>query len=262
MRKRSYLLLAVLLLMVAVVTVFRISMRETRGLAQSGAFLPNPNGYDDFLKAGQLVTIPKAPGTNSSAEELRALLTPNTEVLKLVRAGLNHECRMPISFSPEYYVDTNQVIALECKALDMVLESDGRLAELEHRTNDALKTYLEAIRFSHECSRGGFKINAVVGQHCEAANLGRLRQLMVGLDAGQCREAIKTLETLETKREPIADVLSRDKKWWHDHSSLHEQMASIPALAKDPSLNPMNISPEDLEQKHQGTTAAGAATDH
>ena len=80
MRKRSYLLLAVLLLMAAVVTVFRISMRENRGPAQSGAFWPNPNGYDDFLKAGQLVTIPKAPGTNSSAEELRALLTPNTGV--------------------------------------------------------------------------------------------------------------------------------------------------------------------------------------
>ena len=198
--------------------------------------------------AGQLVTVPKAPGPNPSAEELRALVTPNAEALKLVRAGLNQECRVPISFSPEYYVETNQMIALECKALDMVLEAEGRLAEMEHRTNDALKIYLEAIRFSHEASRGGFKINAVVGQHCEAAGLGRLRQLMGGLDAGQCREAIKTLETLEAKREPIADVLARDKKWWHNHASLRDQMKFIPTLAKDPSLNPMNISPEELEK--------------
>lgn len=210
--------------------------------------LPNPNGYDDFLKAGQLVIVPKAPGPNPSAEELRALVTPNADALKLLRAGLNKECRVPIYPSPEYYVETNQIIALECKALDMVLESEGRLAEMEHRTNDALKIYLEAIRFSHESSRGGFKINAVVGEHCEAGGLIRLRQLMNGLDAAQCREAVKALETMEEKREPIAEVLARDAKWWHNHASLRDNLKFIPTLAKDPSLNPMNYSPEELEK--------------
>jgi len=239
----KYVVLAVVVGNLALVAVVFLD-----GKSQSRQSLPNPNGFDDFLKAGQLVTVPRAPGQNPSVEELRALVAPNAEALKLVRAGLGRECRVPVSFSSEYYVDTNQVIALECKALDMVLEGEGRLAEMEHRTNDAARIYLEAIRFSQECSRGGFKINRVVGEQCEASGLGRLRQQMGGLDAGQCRDAIKLLEIMEEKREPIADVLARDKRWWHNHTSLGDQMKLIPTLAKDPSLNPMNTSPEEMEK--------------
>lgn len=241
-------ILIYLVLVVVLGNLVLISMVLLGIKSKPHSSLPNPNGYDDFLKAGQLVTVPKAPGPNPSVEELRALVAPNAEALKLVRAGLNKECRVPIYPSPEYYVETNQVIALECKALDMVLESEGRLAEMEHRTNDALKIYLEAIRFTHESSRGGFKINAIVGEHCEAGGLAQLRRLMNGLDAGQCREAIKVLETMAEKREPIADVLERDSKWWHNHASLSDHMKFIPELAKDPSLNPMNVSSEELEK--------------
>jgi hypothetical protein len=238
-----YLVLVVVLGNLVLITMVLLGIKS-----QPHQSLPNPNGYDDFLKAGQLVTVPKAPGPNPSVEELRTLVTSNAEALKLVRAGLNQECRVPIYPSPEYYAETNQMIALECKALDMVLESEARLAEMEHRTNDALKIYLEAIRFSHESSHGGFKINAAIGEHCEAGGLGRLRQLMNGLDAVQCREAIQMLETMEEKREPIADVLDRDKKWWHNHASLSDHMKFIPTLAKDASLNPMNITTEELEK--------------
>ncbi len=248
MRKRSYILLAVLLLLVAVVVMFRMNTQSVKEPAQPAGSLPNPNGYDDFLMAGQKVTVPKALGPNPSVEDLRALVTPNAEALKLVRAGLAKECRIPISFSQDYYVETNQVIALECKALDMVLEAEGRLAEMEHRTNDAEISYLDAIRFGHESSRGGFKINLAVGGHGEAAGLARLRLLLGGLDAGQCRDAIKALATLEEKREPVADVLARDKKWWHNHAGLSDQMKLIPTLAKDPSLNPLNMPPEELEK--------------
>jgi hypothetical protein len=226
--------------------LFRMS--GSGGSDSAGAPLPNPNGYDDFLLAGQKVTVPKALGPNPTADDLRAFVSLNSDALKLLRAGLSKECRIPINFSAEYYVETNQIIALECKALQMVLDADGRLAEMQHRTEDAEISYLDAVRFGQESSRGGFKINLAVGGHGETTSLARLRELLNCLNATQCRDAIKTLSALDRKREPVADVLARDKKWWHNHASLGDQFKYIPVLAKDPSLNPLNMSPEELEK--------------
>ena len=66
--------------------------------------MPNPNGYDDFVKAGQLVT--PISGTNDyrkmSREELASVVSTNAEALKLVRIGLSHECRVPDDYSSDY----------------------------------------------------------------------------------------------------------------------------------------------------------------
>src|SRR6185312_16811709 len=116
MSKRTYILAAVLALLSAV-TVCWYSTPRSKKSALAASSLPDPNGYDDFLKAAEVVTVPKALGANPTAEELKALVTPNADALKLVLSGLTKECRVPIGFSTEYYTETNQAIALECRAL-------------------------------------------------------------------------------------------------------------------------------------------------
>lgn len=250
MRKRTYILLAFLGLMAGIFVLFRMSGPASTDSA--GPPLPSPNGYDDFLLAGQKVTVPKALGPKPTADDLRAFVSLNSDALKLLRAGLCKESRIPINFSAEYYVETNQIIALECKALQMVLDADGRLAELQHRTEDAEISYLDAIRFGQESARGGFKINLAVGGHGEATGLARLREMLTCLSVTQCRDTIKTLSALDKKRESVSDVLARDKRWWHNHSSLSDQLKYIPVLAKDPSLDPLNMSPEQMEKDGGG----------
>src|SRR5689334_22743996 len=111
--------------------------------------LPNPNGYDDFVKAGQtLVGDPGGYGTMTQGE-LRSLVATNATTLTLLRQGLTRHCRVALDFSTNY-LGIRMPEYMATKKLVQLLVADGRLAEFEHRTNDAAKVYLQAIRFGNE----------------------------------------------------------------------------------------------------------------
>src|ERR1035441_3239154 len=57
--------------------------------------LPQPNGYDDFVKAGEMITDNASDYSTMTQEELRAFVKKNAEALKLAREGLARECRGP-----------------------------------------------------------------------------------------------------------------------------------------------------------------------
>ena len=64
--------------------------------------MPSPNGYDDFVKAGQTLAGNTSGYDEMSDEKLRQLVTQNVEALRLVRTGLSRECRVPIVDSQTY----------------------------------------------------------------------------------------------------------------------------------------------------------------
>src|ERR1051326_6235351 len=49
--------------------------------------LPNPNGYDDFLKAASLLGGDPGSYETLGRDELRALVATNAEVLRVLRLG-------------------------------------------------------------------------------------------------------------------------------------------------------------------------------
>lgn len=173
--------------------------------------LPSPNGYDDFMKAHTLLTA-NTDFHGLSHDQLRVVVTQNAEALRLVRAGLTQECRVPLGYSQE---DISQHMSglASIKALAQALTSEGRLAELEHRTNDAARAYLDAMRLGHEATRGGLLIDGLVGIACEAIGLQSLRSCVTNLQAAECRAAIGELEAMEKKQEPFAAKLKTEKAW-------------------------------------------------
>src|SRR6266540_4199140 len=64
--------------------------------------LPNPNGYDDLVKAQKLMVGNPADFKHGSMEDLRKLVAVNAELLKLVRVGLAKQCRISLSFTTNY----------------------------------------------------------------------------------------------------------------------------------------------------------------
>src|SRR5690349_107847 len=152
--------------------------------------IPNPNGYGDFVKAAYKRTgDPRNYGT-MTLEQLRALVVTNTEALSLVRQGLARQSQVPITFSATNS-DVHLVTVARFKDLAQLLIAEGRLAEQEHRTNDAAQIYLNEIRFAHECCRGGVMIDKFVGIACESIGTTALRELTASLDAKNSREAAK-----------------------------------------------------------------------
>lgn len=55
--------------------------------------LPNPNGYDNFVKAAEMLSATLEDYREASAEKLRTYVATNSAVLAQLRIGLSRDCR-------------------------------------------------------------------------------------------------------------------------------------------------------------------------
>jgi len=192
--------------------------------------LPNPNGYDDFVKAGEAVIGEPGDYPTMSREELASLVQSNSAALNLVREGLARKCRSRTDFSTANFI-THLPVVSNMKRLAQLLAAEGRLAEMEHRTNSAAGIYLELIRFGNESCRGGLVIDRLAGIACEAIGASKLRATITNLDARHCRTTAVALEQIETRSESAADTLGAEEEWVRRNGTLVERLAfSVPIL--------------------------------
>jgi hypothetical protein len=174
--------------------------------------LPNPNGYEKFMKAGQMTHGQAGLYDSMSQVELRMLVASNAEALTLARAGFTNECRVPVQFSQFY--GTNHIRDLiGFRNLAQTLAAEGRLAELENRPNDAAKSYLDAVHLGNEVARGGVLIDAMIGVAIEGLGTSCLQKIPGELDAKSCRETAAALESFDTNRQSWVEVMRQGDLW-------------------------------------------------
>jgi hypothetical protein len=173
--------------------------------------LPQPNGYDDFVKAGGMVTDDPSGYGTMGEEDLQAFVKKNAEALKLVRAGLGRECRVPLDHSPTNATHFEHLAVF--KRLALAFTAEGRLAEMENRPRDAAESYLGAVRLGHAITRGGLIIDSLVGVAVEAIGMARLENLARNLGAKQCCEVASALETAEAGGESAETILKGEHAW-------------------------------------------------
>jgi hypothetical protein len=168
--------------------------------------VPSPNGYDDLRKAAGLLARNTFEVRDLAEGELREMVTQNGAALKLLRSAIDHECRVPVEYS-KTYIEKHLPELSGLKVLARALLAEGRVAELDQRTNDAARCYLDAIRLGHEAARGGMQIDHLVGVACEAMGSLKLTKIVPALNAKECRAAIAPLESIENKRELTEETL-------------------------------------------------------
>jgi len=193
-RKIRMLLLAMGVIFLLAVLGFILS---TAGRPPASPPLPNPNGYDDFLKAAALVSSDIGNAATNDHNGLQALISTNAETLRLIRLGLSRNCSVHTDL-----VMTNIGGELNdlagSKRLAQLLVQEGRLAEMEGRFADAAQSYVDTIHFGNEISRGGFMINRLVGVACEAIGDTPLSKLVPKLKPDEARRVIVELEKIES----------------------------------------------------------------
>ena len=206
MRRLKPKLRSLLLAFVAVVALAGFALLLlTKGKPASLPPLPNPNGYDDIVKAGSLVGGDASGVRELPLEELRALITTNAEALQLLRVGLSRTCAVPL----EAALSTNTFI-LELgttKQLALLLAVEGRLAELEYRPGDAARSYVDAIHLGNETSRGGFLIHHLIGISCEAIGYRGLVKVVPELNSQQSRSLSAELDKVDNQAVTWNEVL-------------------------------------------------------
>ena len=219
----KYVVLIVVVINLAIVAVVFLGANEPQPHA-----MPNPNGYDDFVKAGQVLAWIPGDYNTMSKDELAALVATNQEALKLVRVGLGRESRVPDDYSPDYVAQATSLNReASFKRLACLLAAEGKSAELAGRTNEAARIYLEGIRFGQKSSQGGVVISRLVGISCEAISMGRLEPLGNQLDGQACHEIAQALEAIDATEEPVEETLNQEKLWSRKVFGLRGQITAL-----------------------------------
>jgi len=174
--------------------------------------IPEPNGYDDLLAAGRaLADAATLDIETATQQQLQAFVSKHRKVLATARTGLDRPCLVPLRYRYEdlFVSDIEQMWQLAGGFL-----AEGRLAEVEGRAADALRSYADIIRLGLAGKRGAIGYHCVVGYTLEGIGIGEIHKSRNELTPEECRQMITTLETLNADREPIGDVLLREAAWY------------------------------------------------
>lgn len=176
--------------------------------------LPNPNGYDDLVKAANALGTNMGGYNETNAVQIRQIVSVNAAALSLARAGLSNECRVPIQYSQSYLSNHLEELA-GLKRLAQAFIAEGQLAEMDNRPADAAKSYLDTIHLGNESCRSGVLIDELVGIAIEAIGTSHLLTLVPQLDAKSCRAASATLETLDSQGQTWDELMQQESAWSH-----------------------------------------------
>jgi len=195
----AFAVLAALLIIAALV----ITLREPKFAPLP---MPDPNGYDDLVRAGDMAVVP------SRYDDLAKLVATNTEALKSARSGLSRECRVPLENTIKSIGRAN-VTFPSFDRLMGAFRLEGRLAEFGQRPADAAQSYVAITRLGQEIMRGGVVMDAVNGSFVEESGLAPLGPLSARLTAEQCRQISTALEAADAKRETVENIVHQEKIW-------------------------------------------------
>lgn len=188
--------------------------RVINPLPRPTVVIPVPNGYEDLVRAGEMlnnVTVPEF-GT-ATPEELRAFVQDNIEVFETTRRGLSRECLATLTY--------NQSEIVRCggfRQLMRALIAEGGLAEAEGRPGDAVTSYLDAIRLAEAISRGGIISDRLSGTGIEITVVSLLARIIEAVPRRDANRAIDLLQAIDARRESPEEVLTRDRIW-EEHSA-------------------------------------------
>jgi len=215
------------------------------------ASLPNPNGYDDLVKAGKMVKGDYWDYDKASLEKLHGIVLTNAEALALARNALSNQCGVPLQFTKAYLTNHIQDL-IAFRGLAQALVCEGRLAEKENRFNEAAKTYADAIHLGNEVAQGGLLVDAMLGIAIQSLGLAQLQTLATNLDAHSCRETIATLETLTTQRQSWAEIVRQENAWSRRTFGLRGQIMKVLYYSRREKNSQRAIDTIKSTEKKQG----------
>jgi hypothetical protein len=203
---------AILVVGIAVLALVLALLAITIRGGPARAPLPNPNGYDDFIKASGLIVGNVGDFTTLDRDSLHNLVSSNAEPLQLVRLGLTKACEMPMDSMLTNAAGMINTLG-GMKRLAQLAVAEGRLGELENRAGDAARSYTDIVRLGNEMSRGGFLITRLVGIACESIGCHAVAKILPQLSSQDARKILDTLETLDAHRVTWAEVSANEGRY-------------------------------------------------
>jgi hypothetical protein len=185
--------------------------------------LPNPNGYDQLVRAGEQLV--GEPGDATNAALLRAFINRNNPALTLARQGLRLPACVPVGYT-NGWIGAHLPELAALKRVARAIQCQARLAEAEHRFNDAAEDCLDCVRFGQQASRGGVLIDRLVGFAVETIGLRELAKAAARLNPTKRAEVLRALARLEMAQDPVAAAFAAERAWQKRTATLAQRLAA------------------------------------
>jgi hypothetical protein len=185
--------------------------------------LPNPNGYDDFLKASAMLIGKPEDYEAMTKKELATLVATNAEALKILRIGLTHQCLVPDLTLGTSHARELRNNTMPLRRLALLIYAEGKLAETNGQPDEAAKIYFDCIQYGHGIGHDGGLLPRIIGGSCENLAVIHLAQLINGLSATKCAEIARSLETVDAKAEPAQVTLANQNAYYREFNGWWRQ---------------------------------------
>ena len=201
-----------ILLAVVFVAAIAVWLLYLQGGPPTSTALPNPNGYDDFMKAAMQIVGDPSSGPTLEESALNELVSTNAEALKLLRLGLSRRCSTP---TDTIFTNFSAMMAdlPNLKRLGQLLMAEGRLAELQGRRVDAANIYLDAIQLGNASSHGGCLINRLVAVAVERVGHSALVKVLPTLQCSEAKALMARMQTIDANRIAWAEVMKIENRF-------------------------------------------------
>lgn len=207
---------AVLLLLITAVPAALLYMALMNPLRIPPAQIPNPNGYNDFLSAVEL--LPAKPLVNSggfdsetaSEQELEQASNEIATVLDRVRKGFQKDAMKALSYGE---VDLALPDIQGFRTISRGFDAQGRLLLRQNKPVESANIFIDGARFGTLLSHGGLMVDDLVGVACSGISYRGLHTVVEQLPIEQIPKLIAELQQLETERDSWEDVIYRDRVW-------------------------------------------------
>jgi len=185
--------------------------------------MPNPNGYDFFLRAGAAFVkdnkgVDKITNPNSTRRKIKrypiaakvAWLKQNARALELLREGLKYPALLPPEANTDaFYPRHHQLTDL---ALALRVESHVRAERGDWR--GAADSILDALKFGDNLLRGGSLsgVSVDVSLSIQESSFPEMLTLLPHLDEVESRKVAKRMEHLYAGRFPYYKMMEMEKR--------------------------------------------------
>ncbi len=181
--------------------------------------LPVPNGYDDLLRAAELLAPRTGFYSEMKEDELKAIVEQNEPALKLASEGLQKECMALVDWSPdETDLDSHLKQLSTMRELARAFAASARHARINGQVDEAVVCGLDLLELAPATGRGGLVIDRIVAQAICGVAFQVLRNQVDQLSREDCERLQKNLELSPLQLDDPNDSIQRDMAYTrHSH---------------------------------------------
>ncbi len=186
--------------------------------------VPSPNAFDFYRAAHELLTDDPLPRPHDeeadeyTVDEKRSIVERNSEALRMLRGGFEHEFLVPSGFlvPPDLMPSDSEITAkFGCRRLAQLLRMESELRSAEGDPAGAMSSLLDAIHLGSDLPRGGLVIDSLVGRAVEAIGLSQSGEIIDRLDAESARTLARRAESSYRRSWSFAETIEDERRVEH-----------------------------------------------